>query len=499
MPQTLEVSFNQLRDHQKAGQFSEAIALYELLLQQNKPLPPEAHNNLATLYERVGNQDKALTHYAAAVHAAPDFTVAHYNLGLLFLKKNQLDAAKTQFRNVLALNPQHIDAEFYQGIISLSHEQLDDAEQAFQSVLAHNKEHPDALANLGVIALKRDQGQQAITYFTQALSLDEHHEDARNNLAATFIYHDRFENALTHYALLLEKHPNNLEYRYNAGVAEMALGQLDKATHHFELLLKYNPEHHACLTNLASIAQRLGHTQKAVDYLSRARNANPDDKSCEFMLDAFKHGKEQRPACPEYAQNLFDNYALHYEKHMTETLEYNVPQYIAQALHQLLPEMHVEHTLDLGCGTGLSGIVLRELSKHLTGVDLSPKMLDHAHKKAIYDELVEAEIISYLSQNKTTYELITAADVLPYLGDLTPLFEQIKTHLVSHGLFILTHEISETANWLLQPTARFAHNPNYLSALAAAYNFQVIHQTSFVARKHHDDDLPVMLYALQRI
>ena len=498
MPQTLEANFTQLSEHQKAGRIPEAIALYEALLQQKTKLPPPAHNNLATLYERVGNQNKALMHYSAAVHAAPDFAVAHYNLGLLFLKQNQLDAAKTQFNNVLNLNPEHTNAQFYQGIINLTNNALEEAEKAFQTVLTHNKEHPDALANLGVIALKRDLGQQAITYFTQALSFDEHHEDARNNLAATFMHYDRFENALTHYALLLEKYPDNLEYHYNAGVAEMALGQLEHATKHFELILKHNPKHHACLINIASIAQRQGHTQKAISYLTHAHDVNPDDKSSQFMLDAFQYNKQQRPACPEYAQNLFDNYALHYEKHMTETLEYSVPQHMAQALHQLIPHMDIKRALDLGCGTGLSGIVLRELSQHLTGVDLSPKMLDHAREKSVYDELIQAEIIAYLTQNKTTYDLIAAADVLPYLGDLTPLFEQIKTHLAPQGLFILTHEISNEANWALQTTARFAHHPDYLCALAEEHGFNIMHQASFVARKHHDNNLSVMLYALQR-
>ncbi|MDF1684089.1 MAG: tetratricopeptide repeat protein [Legionellaceae bacterium] len=501
MIQTSEACLTKAHEHQKSSRIPEAIAAYESLLQQKISLSPADHNNLATLYERMGNPNKALTHYAAAVHAAPDFAIAHYNLGLILLKQNKLDAAATQFNNVLILNPEHTNAHFYQGIISLTHHQLDAAEKAFQTVLTQHKEHPDALANLGVIALKRDQGQQAITYFSQALAFDEHHEDARNNLAATFMHYDRFENALTHYVLLLEKYPNNLEYHYNAGVAEMALGQLEHATKHFELILKHNPKHHACLTNLASIAQRLGQTIKAVEYLTQARDVNPGDKSSEFMLDAFKNGKEQRPACPEYAQNLFDNYALHYEKHMTETLGYSVPQHMAQALHQLLPSMQVERTLDLGCGTGLSGIILRELSQHLTGVDLSPKMLAHAHDKAVYDELVEAEIITYFTQltpNTITYELITAADVLPYLGDLSALFEQVKAHLAPQGLFILTHEISDSAHWILQTTARFAHHPRYLVALAEEHGFKIVHHESFVARKHHDDDLPVMLYALQR-
>lgn len=492
----------QAHEHQKGGRFAEAIAVYESLLQKNNSLSPADHNNLATLYERVGKQNQALEHYANAVHQAPDFWVAHYNLGLFFLKQHKLDAAKTQFNNVLALNPEHTNAQFYQGIISLTHHELDAAEQAFQAVLAQHKEQPDALANLGVIALKRDEGQQAITYFSQALAFDEHHEDARNNLAATFMHYDRFENARTHYAILLKNHPNNLEYHYNAGVAEMALGQLKQATEHFKFILQQTPTHHACLTNLASIAQRLGQTQEAIAYLTKARAVNPDDKSSAFMLDAFNNSQEQHAACPEYAQNLFDNYALHYEKHMTETLKYSVPHRIAHVLHQLIPNMQVTRALDLGCGTGLSGVILRELSQHLTGVDLSPKMLAHARDKAIYDELIESEIIEYFHQldpSNIPYNLITAADVLPYLGDLSPLFACVKKYLAPKGLFILTHEISDSANWILQTTARFAHHPRYLIALAEEHGLQLAYQESFVARKHHDDDLPVMLYALQSI
>jgi len=488
-------------EHQKSGRISEAIAVYESLLQQKTVLSPADHNNLATLYERMGNPNQALEHYAKALHAAPDFLVAHYNLGLFFLKKHKLDGASTQFNNVLALNPEHTNAPFYLGIISLTRHELDAAEKAFQAVLAQHQEHPDALANLGVIALKREQGQQAITYFSQALAFDETHEDARNNLAATFMHYDRFENARTHYAILLETHPNNLEYHYNAGVADMALGQLDQATEHFKFILKHTPTHHACLTNLASIAQRLGQTQQAIDYLTEARAVNPDDKSSEFMLDAFKNNQEQRPACPEYAKNLFDNYALYYEKHMTETLGYSVPHRMAHILHQLIPNMQVARALDLGCGTGLSGVILRELSQHLTGVDLSSKMLAHARDKALYDELIESEIMAYFNQlnsKNIQYNLITAADVLPYFGDLSPLFEHVNTYLAPEGLFILTHEISDQAHWRLQTTARFAHHPRYLIALAEEHGFQVAHQESFVARKHHDDDLPVMLYALQR-
>ncbi len=399
-----------------------------------------------------------------------------------------------------------IERAFYQGVIALLQEDLEGAEETFLEVLSLEAAHTDARTNLGVIALKRGQNQQAITYFSEALGFDEHHENARNNLAATFIHHNRFENARTHYAVLLKDHPDNPEYLYNSGVAEMALGHLNEAKKHFESVLKHNEKHGASLTNLASIASRLNQTTDAIHYLERAKAANPEDTSSAFMLDALTEAAPMREASHEYARNLFDNYALNYEKHMLEALKYNVPKRMAEQLHQLIPNsnlttpehpLQVAYALDLGCGTGLSGIVLREQSLHLTGVDLSPNMLLEAKQKGIYDELIESDIISFLNGYINKFSIIAAADVLPYLGELETLFQQAKQALIPDGLFLFTTEISDTTDWVLQKTARFSHHPDYVAKLAKQYNFTILKQQAFVARKHHDEDLSVILYILR--
>lgn len=43
--------------------------------------------------------------------------------------------------------------------------------------------------------------------------------------------------------------------------------------------------------------------------------------------------------------------------------------------------------LDLGCGTGLDAQLYRPFAKKLTGVDISPKMVEKAEEKNIYDAL----------------------------------------------------------------------------------------------------------------
>jgi predicted TPR repeat methyltransferase len=457
----------------------------------------EAHNNLASLLAQSGDYPSALEHYRIAVHCAPDFTLAHYNLGLLLLRHQKIEAAKTQFKNVITLNPNHLQAHFYLGTLALNDNALLDAEHHFKEALSINPEHVDTLVNLGVIALKRDEAQLAIDYFTKALALDEKNIDARHNLAATFIHHDRFENALTHYSTLLDYAPTQIEYQYNAGVAEMALGHLNKAQTHFETILKQQPNHFSSLINLAAIYTRLDNRDTAIHLLTQAHQINPDDAPCRFMLDALLGQQPNAGACPEYARNLFDNYALYYDQHLQQTLHYTLPQHLARMLHQLIQNPPLKHTLDLGCGTGLSGVVLQELSETLIGVDISGKMLSQSRAKNIYNELIESELVAFLQETQNTYDLIVSADVLPYLGELETLFQALTPKLSNHGLFIFNIEISENEPWQLQKSARFSHHPQYIHSLAQQHQLTVVRKEHITSRQQSGEDLLVIVYALQ--
>lgn len=452
---------------------------------------------MATLYAARNEYLKALHHYRLAVHAEPDFAAAHFNLGLLLLQHKELTAAKTQFKNVLALHQDHLEARFYLGVLNLEENLLDEAEQAFQEVLQQDNQHVEALTNLGVIALKRDKGQLAVDFFTKALAFDNEHMEARNNLAATFMHHDRFENALMHYDVLLQKDPKNCEYLYNSGVAQMALGHLSEAITHFEAILEQDPKHFAALNNLAAIYIRLEDKDRAKALLELAVAANPHDLASRHMLNALSNNELNPKASPEYAANLFNNYALYYDQHMTGPLAYTLPQHIAEMIHQL-GRKKIDHALDLGCGTGLSGEVMRKISNHLTGVDLAAKMLAQAKNKFIYDELVEAELLQFLKQTEQQYGLIVAADVLPYFGELDSFFAAVSQRLTTGGYLICTVEISDDKPYLLQPTARFCHKPEYIHIVSHKYALNVIKQEKVRARQQDQQALEEMLFVIQK-
>ena len=79
----------------------------------------------------------------------------------------------------------------------------------------------------------------------------------------------------------------------------------------------------------------------------------------------------------------------------------------------------------IGCGTGLVGYWLKDVSKSITGVDLSAEMIKLAEKKGVYSSLVTEPIQSYLERADTSFDVIVASDVFSYVGDLSHLFVEV--------------------------------------------------------------------------
>src|SRR3546814_4562577 len=87
-----------------------------------------------------------------------------------------------------------------------------------------------------------------------------------------------------------------------------------------------------------------------------------------------------------------------------------------------------------------SSDLVRPLTRRLDGIDLSPRMVDHARQRRIYDELQVGEIVALLQDRPEAYDLMLAADVLSYFGDLRPLFEAAHAALRNDGAFVATVE-----------------------------------------------------------
>ena len=94
-------------------------------------------------------------------------------------------------------------------------------------------------------------------------------------------------------------------------------------------------------------------------------------------------------------ESLFDGYADGFEEHLVEVLNYRAPTILVDGLRRMQRQFGC--ALDLGCGTGLCGVLLKPLSKTLHGVDLSRNMVERAAARGVYDAVAQADVAQYLA------------------------------------------------------------------------------------------------------
>jgi predicted TPR repeat methyltransferase len=170
-----------------------------------------------------------------------------------------------------------------------------------------------------------------------------------------------------------------------------------------------------------------------------------------------------------YIRNLFDSYAPKFETALVETLHYKGPEIIMAAL-QKCGFKDAQAILDLGCGTGLMAHYLH--APCFEGVDLSPRMLAQATLKAKYSLLYEGDMLEFLQKTKQAYDLIIAADVYVYVGDLAPHFMAVRAKLPK-GLFAFSVQAGETG-FSLGQELRYSHAQAYVRDTLRDAGFNVL-------------------------
>jgi predicted TPR repeat methyltransferase len=194
-----------------------------------------------------------------------------------------------------------------------------------------------------------------------------------------------------------------------------------------------------------------------------------------------------------YVERLFDDYADRFEKSLVETLDYTVPRKLAALIAGAsgIPR-HFRLAVDLGCGTGLLGPEIRDRVDRLEGFDLSQNMLAKAQIKGVYDHLAQADLSLPPAQSGLFGEtldchradLVTAADVLMYLGNLESVFAIVDELAAPRAVFAFSVEDGgEGEGVQLRESLRYAHSEAYVRALCARHGFDVREIVRTVIRK----------------
>ena len=194
--------------------------------------------------------------------------------------------------------------------------------------------------------------------------------------------------------------------------------------------------------NEALALEKAGYHAAAAKAYARLLALDPDDHGgAAVRLAAMGLGDTPGRAPEAYVEMLFDQHAAVFDDILVDQLGYHVPLLVRQALLDHAPGPF-QRVLDLGCGTGLAGVALADMTGHRTGIDLSANMIDLAAEHELYDDLYVGDAVSFVQEvDDEPWDLVVATDVLPYLGDVAALFAGVRRISTPDAMFGFSTEV----------------------------------------------------------
>ena len=172
-------------------------------------------------------------------------------------------------------------------------------------------------------------------------------------------------------------------------------GDVPRAIELLRRAAELRPDFVLAWSNLGEHLQIAGDDRAAIAAFDRALALDSANEETRFRRASLAGSAPER-APDAFVKQVFDRYAADFDVRLTRDLEYRTPEALAAFIAPWLGTRDESvAVLDLGCGTGLAGPHVRARASRLVGVDLSPKMLERAAERGIYDELAEAEVVAY--------------------------------------------------------------------------------------------------------
>jgi predicted TPR repeat methyltransferase len=252
---------------------------------------------------------------------------------------------------------------------------------------------------------------------------------------------------------------------------------------------------------LGDIRESTGEREKAVQAYRSSLALDIDDVAgAGARLARLGEVEADGAMSPAHVAALFDEYAPRFETSLVQDLSYRAPALLREAVARLRSPLSFGRTLDLGCGTGLAAEAFASLCSDIIGVDLSQAMLAKARRKQIYRELQCGNILAFLQdQPASSADLILAADVFVYLGDLEPIFIEATRVLKPGSLFAFSAQRQEgTRPYILNHDMRYAHSHAGVEAWARDAGLKVILRNDESTRMDRGAWTPGMVVVLGR-
>ncbi len=418
-------------------------------------------------HDRRKQQSLTRTPAAAEINATFARGVERHRAG-------DLRGAEEIYRRVVQWSPESPEPWNYLGAIALANGDLARAEARYARALALKPDWPEVLHAHASALHALGRFEDAQRELERATELDPRLHQAWNGLGITLQRGGQLVEAQRCFERAVELAAGTPAYLFNVGTNLKLQQRFPEARAALERALAARERYPEALAQIALCWRAEGNDDEAARCYRRYLEIATEDAAGAQLFLAARAGLANPPApAPAYVRGLFDEYAQSFDEHLVGRLDYRVPELFEERLARRLGTQRAAlAVLDLGCGTGLAGARFAAHARRLVGVDLSAGMLQHARERGVYHELVQADVLEFLRQGRESFDLVLAADVFNYVGELRALLESLAKRVTAGGWLAFSVEAG-TNGVQLSKSLRFTHGEEYLRAELAHAGFEI--------------------------
>ena len=234
-----------------------AAGIANVLEEQDAPFH---HFNLATLYEREGNDDRAIEEYRMASQIGAVDPRVHLNLGNALTRTRRFGEARQEYSEALRIAPD------------------------FSGPVRNN---------LGILAAHEGDWVEAIREFEASIEADPSNPNAMANLGSAYLSAGRFDEAIvTLRRALLNPGPNEAVLRRSLGIAYYESGLMDEAETELTKSLQQNPKDVLAVLTMAKICTESRRAGEAEQWWSTARQITSGSPIVEQAIREYREGRK---------------------------------------------------------------------------------------------------------------------------------------------------------------------------------------------------------------
>uniref|UniRef100_A0A1I7ZBW8 dolichyl-phosphate-mannose--protein mannosyltransferase n=1 Tax=Steinernema glaseri TaxID=37863 RepID=A0A1I7ZBW8_9BILA len=249
-PNNAKIHYNLGKVMADGGDFASAEKNYRNAIRL-RPDYEQALNNMANLFERRGDNARAIDLLEKSVTANGQFATAWMNLGVNQMAVGEYGRAERSLTNALRLRPRYADAFFNLGNVYLKQRRFTEAERCWRNATIIQPKHERSWTNLLVVLDEQNE-----CYDVEKL--------ARVALAQSL--------------------SNDRPIRFQQALCQAKLHKYTEAERNLLALVEEEPENALYAMNLGVLYERWKKPQKAIEVYRRASELSPKTGKVEERL-----------------------------------------------------------------------------------------------------------------------------------------------------------------------------------------------------------------------